>query len=391
MTAILSQDARPRLQQPDWPDEGVLAEVRGALESRPPLVTEDETAQLSVALAAVERREALVVQGGDCAELFGEAVASLVRPKLGQMYGLSEMVRVSTGLPVATIGRLAGQYAKPRSSPAERIANGVTLPSYRGDAVNDAAPNASDRRPDPCRLLRAYDAARVTLQEIRRSWVGRPVGNRLFTSHELLLLDYELPLVRAARGGRFTTSAHFGWIGDRTRGHDGEHVAFGASLRTPLAVKVGPTATPDEVVSLARRLNPDRVPGGLSFITRMGAERIEQVLPPIVEAVARTGIPVIWLCDPMHANTVQTAGGLKTRQISSIDREVAAFVRVLRANGQWPGGLHLELTPQDVTECVADPQHAASGPALTRYRSACDPRLNPGQAADVVGRFVALL
>lgn len=377
-------------QQPDWPDREEVARVRNVLRRCSPLVTPEEIRQLGDLMARVAHGEALVLQAGDCAERFDESSPGIIRRRLGQLYGLAETMRCSTGLPVATIGRLAGQYGKPRSSPVEPGPSGE-VPSYRGDAVNDLAADPRSRTPDPRRLLRAYHTAAGVLDTVRRSWHGRRPEERAFASHEFLLFDYEAPLVREYGHRRFATSAHLGWIGDRTRTETGPHVAFAAATANPRAVKLGPATSPHEAVALATALNPRRLPGALTFIVRMGAERIERVLPPVVAAVAALGNPVVWVSDPMHGNTQRTAAGPKTRAVDDMDREVAAFVRVLRQQSQWPGGLHLEMTPDDVTECVSGTPWRSTAPGMPRYRSACDPRLNPGQAAEVIGRFIALL
>jgi 3-deoxy-7-phosphoheptulonate synthase len=376
-------------QQPAWPDQDLLDEVRHELRNRPALVPGEECARLAELMTAVARQEAVVLQGGDCAELFENAAPSRVHDKLEQLYGLSATLRGHVGLPVVTMGRMAGQYAKPRSSDWEETSEGGVLPVYRGDAVNSARADAAARVPDARRLLEAYDCAAATLKLIRESWQGREDGNRVYAAHELLLLPYELPQVREDPAP-YASSLHFGWIGDRTRDPGGAHVALAAAVRNPVGVKVGPSTTATHLVRLARILNPERLPGRLTFIVRMGADRVDQYLPTLVEAVSATGIPVVWLCDPMHGNTTRTGKGLKTRSVQAILDELTAFVRILRAHGAWPGGLHLEMTPEPVTECVARSADVQTA-ALNRYRSPCDPRLNAEQAADVVDAFAVLL
>jgi 3-deoxy-7-phosphoheptulonate synthase len=379
----------PVPQQPAWPDQDLLDEVRLELRKRPALVPAEESARLADLMTAVVRREAVALQGGDCAELFENAAPSPVHRKLEQLYGLSGTLRGQLGLPVVTMGRMAGQYAKPRSSDWEDTPDGGVLPVYRGDAVNSARGDAAARVPDARRLLEAYDCAAATLKLIRESWQGREDGDRVFAAHELLLLPYELPQVREDPEP-YASSLHFGWIGDRTRDPGGAHVALAAAVRNPVGVKVGPSATATNLVGLARILNPERRPGRLTFIVRMGADRVDRCLPSLVEAVSATGIPVVWLSDPMHGNTTKTGRGMKTRSVQAVLDELTAFVRILRAHGAWPGGLHLEMTPEPVTECVARSADVRTA-ALNLYRSPCDPRLNAEQAADVVDAFAVLL
>ncbi|MGW1196481.1 3-deoxy-7-phosphoheptulonate synthase [Streptomyces sp. NPDC002536] len=375
------------LQQPDWPDRETLARVEGELADLPALTTEDEVADLARGMALAAEGAALVLQGGDCAEMFDDAVPELVRQKVDHLQGLAAIMRASARLPTVTIGRLAGQYGKPRSSPYELTATGERVPSYRGDAVNDAAPDLWRRLPDPRRLITAYNCASLVLGELRRSWSGRPLLERVYASHELLLMPYEHPLTREGVRGSYAGSAHFGWIGERTRALDGAHLAFARGVNNPVGVKIGPSVSPGEAARLAEVLNPERIPGRLTFIVRAGAREADRVLPPVVAEVAGRGVPVVWMCDPMHGNG-HTSAGFKTRSVTAVLEEVTSFVRVLRAHGQWPAGLHLELTPDPVTECVSgrpDPE------PFTDYRSSCDPRLNAEQSAEVVSRFLALL
>jgi 3-deoxy-7-phosphoheptulonate synthase len=378
--------ARTALQQPMWPDKDQLDAVETELTGLPGLTTEDEVVSLSRALAPVADGAGLVLQGGDCAERFHEAVPHLVRRKVAHLEGLVAMMRAGSGLPSIAVGRLAGQYGKPRSSPfepdpadAERV-----MASYCGDAVNAPEPDPLTRVPDPRRLRTAYDCSRVVLHEVRRSWRGKPLAERVFTAHEMLLMPYERPLVRDGAYGPFNSAAHFGWIGERTRELGGAHVALASGVHNPLGVKVGPTASPEDVVALTRELNPDGIPGRLSLIVRYGAKDVERLLPSVVTSVARNGTPVTWLCDPMHGNGVKL-GGVKTRLVESMLDEVTAFVRVLVGHRQRPAGLHLELTPDPVTECVStgDPE-----PLFSDYRSTCDPRLNPEQAATLIAHFL---
>jgi 3-deoxy-7-phosphoheptulonate synthase len=380
---------RTASRQPDWPSADVLEEVRADLGSRPPLVPESEVEDVRNALAAVGRREAVVFQAGDCAELFDESSGAAVGRKVGQIRLLADTLRTGLGLGVVAVGRIAGQYAKPRTSPHEAGPDGTVLTSYFGDAVNSRRSDARARVPDPLRLLAAYDAAADALREIRASWSGGPAGERVFASHELLLLDYDQPLTRMGDQRWFCGSAHTGWLGERTRDLDGAHVAFAESIGNPVGVKLGPTTRPADAVELGRRLNPEAEPGRLTFIVRMGTDAVDRALPPIVDAVRRDGVPVVWLSDPLHGNTFATPDGRKTRAVEDACGELASFVRILRERRQWPGGVHLELTPDDVTECVAGRSDARA--RLPRYRTACDPRLNPDQARHVVDRFITLL
>ncbi|WP_101789801.1 3-deoxy-7-phosphoheptulonate synthase [Nonomuraea indica] len=392
-TAAAGGAAHPRTapQQPDWGDPELLAEVTRTLAGLPPLVTRAECARLTEAVAEVERGRALLLQGGDCAERFRESGPEQVGAKLLQLYGLTAGMRAATGLPAVPVGRLAGQYGKPRSAPYERGADGRPVPAYRGDAVNSPASDAAARDPDPSRLLRAYACAERVLHEVRGSWRGRDPLERAYVSHEALLLDYEQPLTRRDGTAAYASSAHSVWIGERTRDPGGPHVAFAAGIANTVGVKLGPSITPAQAVRLSRLLNPDGRPGRLVFVVRLGATKVRTLLPEIVGEVTRRGTPVVWLCDPMHGNTVRLGSGPKTRPMEAILEEVVAFVRVLQAQRRHPAGLHLEMTPQDVTECVTAPRPHAGPPALPRYRTACDPRLNAGQAAEVVDRFVRVL
>ncbi|NUT49061.1 MAG: phospho-2-dehydro-3-deoxyheptonate aldolase, partial [Saccharothrix sp.] len=273
------------------------------------------------------------------------------------------------------VGRLAGQFAKPRSRPTV-VVDGVELPVYRGDLVNAPHPDARARQADPARLIAGYQAARAATGRLR---LAHP---RLWTSHEALVLDYELPMVRPdERGVPLLTSTHWPWIGDRTRAVDGAHVRLLASITNPVACKVGPGTTPAQVRALCARLDPEREPGRLTLIARLGADRVSALLPPLVEVVRAAGHPVIWLCDPMHGNTVTDAAGRKTRLVDTVVREVAGFVAAVRAAGGVAGGLHLETTPDEVEEC------GWGGFPTGPYTSLCDPRLNPGQALAVVAAW----
>ncbi|MGW0859928.1 3-deoxy-7-phosphoheptulonate synthase [Streptomyces sp. NPDC002690] len=379
--------SRPALQQPDWAESEHLQDVRRELAARPPLVAAEDASRLRSLLADVATGKAQVVQTGDCAEDPAECSADYVARKCGLLDVLAGLMRMSTHKPVVRVGRMAGQFAKPRSSPTE-IVGGVELPVYRGHMVNSPEPDPVLRRPDPRRLLDGYRAAAEAMTHLgwrdpaRRSAACPPV----WTSHEALLLDYELPMIRRDEHGRpLLTSTHWPWIGERTRQVDGAHVAMLASVVNPVACKVGPGMTVDELLELCAVLDPERTPGRLSLIARMGAGPVADRLPPLVEAVRAAGHPVVWLTDPMHGNTVTAPGGLKTRLVETVVREVQGFQHAVRSMGGVAGGLHLETTPDDVTECA----HSQSGTGHVgdKYTSFCDPRLNPGQAMSVVSAW----
>jgi 3-deoxy-7-phosphoheptulonate synthase len=356
--------------QPDWPDSCELTRARQQLASAPPLTSPKDIRVLKRALAEVAAGKAYVLQGGDCAEPFGTAARRGARAKDAVLGALSKQIR---HVPVVVIGRLAGQFAKPRSEPTEVI-DGRTMPTFRGLAVNGPEPVAAQRIPNARRMITAYHTARAVLAEL---------DNGMWVSHEALLLDYEEPLVRTEGSTRYLASTHLPWIGERTRDVDGAHVEFLANIANPVACKIGPAATPEEVVALCARLDPQREPGRLTLISRLGTHDVRTLLPPLVRAVRAAGHPVVWMCDPMHANTRITSTGLKTRHLQDITGEAVAFHETLRELGQWPGGLHLELAGEDVTECVG--ANVPDENALVhRYTSLCDPRLNNEQASLVV-------
>jgi 3-deoxy-7-phosphoheptulonate synthase len=418
-------------QQPDWPDAGQLRGVTAELAAMPPLVFPGECDLLRQRLAAAANGQAFVLQGGDCAETFAGATAAAVRAKLETLLQMAVVLTYGASVPVIKIGRMAGQFAKPRSRPTE-VRGGAELPAYRGDAVNGLEFTAQSRTPDPSRLLRAYHSSAVIMNLCRAFAAGgdaglsqvhawnqdfvraSPSGQRyellageidralafmracgtspeelrsveLFSSHEALLLDYERALTRAdaATGLAYDLSAHFLWIGERTRAIGGPHVAFAAGLRNPLGVKLGPRTTPEDVLALAARLNPDREAGRLTFITRMGADHIRAALPPLVQAVTAAGTPVAWVCDPMHGNTFEARGGYKTRRLRDVLGEVQGFFEVHRSLGTHPGGIHIEFTGDNVTECVGGSHELAEGDLHQRYETACDPRLNRSQSLDL--------
>ncbi|GAA0950368.1 class II 3-deoxy-7-phosphoheptulonate synthase [Actinocorallia libanotica] len=419
------------LQQPEWADPAELETVTTELAQQPPLVFAGECDQLKDRLAAVARGEAIVLQGGDCAETFEGSNADAVRNKIKTLLQMAVVLTYAGSVPVVKIGRMAGQFAKPRSKPTE-TRDGVTLPAYRGDMVNRLEFTPEARRNDPQRLLRAYYSAATTLNLTRaftkggyadlrqvHAWnqdfvAGSPAGQRyellageidraltfmracgadpeefaevdFYSSHEALILDYERALTRidARTGLPYDVSAHFLWIGERTRQLDGAHVEFLRRIRNPIGVKLGPTTTADDALALVDRLNPEGEPGRLTFITRMGAGKVRDALPPLVEKVNGSGAPVVWLCDPMHGNTFEAESGHKTRRLDDVVDEVAGFFEVHRALGTHPGGVHLEFTGDDVTECIGGGHEIAESDLHERYETACDPRLNRQQSLDL--------
>jgi 3-deoxy-7-phosphoheptulonate synthase len=372
---------------PQWPSPEDLAAVCTELSRRPPLVRYGDCRVLRDRLAAVARGEGLVVQAGDCAELFAEVSGSTTARKRAQVEDLAELASRTTGLPTVAIGRIAGQFAKPRSHPLERGPRGVDLAVYRGDAVNSITPTVAGRRPEPRRLLTAYDKAAQILGHLGRGARGQ--GPAVFTSHEALLCDYEKALVRVdpVSGTSYGSSGHLLWVGDRTRRAAGPHVALLARVANPVAVKLGPAATPRQVEELVDLLDPDRRPGRLVLVPRLGVGGVARLLPDLVRAATSSGARPVWLCDPMHANTLRTAHGVKTRAVDDVVSEALEFVAVLRSAGAHPGGLHLEVSPDDVTECLWHRWEALGFPRLPRYRTACDPRLDPQQARYVVDAF----
>jgi 3-deoxy-7-phosphoheptulonate synthase len=388
MSALLppsSLAAPEALQQPVWPDPEALRTVRERLRTALPLVLPTECDVLRRRLAAVAAGKAFLLQGGDCAETFRDLSLGTVSRKMDTLFGTADELSEAMFLPVVVVARLAGQYAKPRSQPVE-TRDGVTLPSYRGDAVNGPEFTAEARTPDPHRMLQVYAAAGATLNAVRSLLAERrtAVGQReMFVSHEALLLDYERPLTRpdARTGDSYAGSGHLLWVGERTRQTDGAHIDYLSRIHNPVAVKVGPTATPAEVLALIERLDPDREPGRLTLVARMGADRVRDALPPLVESVAAAGGRVVWICDPMHGNTYNAPSGHKTRHFDAVLDEVTGFFEVHRSLGTHPGGLHLEMTGEEVTECVGAGVSPAALPL--RYETACDPRLNRSQTLEL--------
>ncbi len=429
---------RPAAQQPDWPDPAAVAAVTREIARIPPLVFAGECDNLKERLAAVARGEAFVLQGGDCAETFEGSTADAIRGKLRTLLQMAVVLTYAASVPVVKIGRLAGQFAKPRSSDTESR-DGTELPAYRGDAVNGLEFTAAARTPDPRRMLRAchYSAATLNLcraftqggyADLRQvhTWntdfvAASPAGRQyevlageidraltfmhasgidpaefrtveFYSSHEALLLAYERAMTRidSRTGLPYDTSAHFPWIGERTRALDGAHVEFFRHVRNPIGVKLGPSTTPQDALALVDRLNPDNEPGRLTFITRMGASAIRSGLPPVVEKVTASGAQVAWVCDPMHGNTVEAPGGRKTRHVEDILAEVTGFFEVHRALGTHPGGIHIEFTGDDVTECLGGSHDLTEADLTGRYETACDPRLNRGQSLDLAFRVADL-
>ncbi|WP_069766108.1 class II 3-deoxy-7-phosphoheptulonate synthase [Streptomyces sp. LUP47B] len=417
-------------QQPPWPDTTVLRSVVEELSTAPPLVFGQECDQLRLQLGAVAQGRAFLLQGGDCAETFAGVTADGIRGKLRTLLQMAVVLTYGASVPVVKVGRLAGQFAKPRSSPMESR-DGTTLPSYRGDAVNGPAFTAGDRTPDPRRMRTMYEKSAVVLNLVRAFALGDadlhrahtwnqgfvadspggaryaalaeeidralafmaacgvdPAGVRtteVFASHEGLLLDYERALARRdpVTGKTYATSGHLLWIGERTRDLDGPHVEFFSRVANPLAVKLGPATTPDEVLGYVDRLDPEREPGRLTFVVRMGATNVRELLPPLVEKTLAEGMRVGWVCDPMHGNTFTAPDGRKTRRVAEILDEARGFFEVHRELGTHPGGLHVELTGDDVTECVGGSDEIQVGHLHRRYETACDPRLNRSQSLDL--------
>ncbi len=366
------------VQQPSWSDHPDLACIRAELADLPGLVHREDILELQRELASVAAGEAYLLHVGECAELFSMSTGAHVASRLSLYHFMASRLASRTGRPVVLLARMAGQHAKPRSSPVEQLADGTELPAYRGDAVNAPEFDGSARRHDPWRLLTSYDRSRDTLEHVRAVTDG---GRRVFVSHEALLRDYEEALTR---GGDelYAASGHLLWIGERTRGPADWHIQWASRIANPVGVKVGPDATAADVAGLLEVLTTRREPGRVSLITRMTASRTAYVLQPLASEIARSGFPVIWQCDPMHGNT-RKAGPVKTRLLPELRAEITAFVQGLRAAGCHPGGLHLEVTPEDVRECHEDISLVATG----RSTAPCDPRLNREQAIRIVDHF----
>ena len=387
-----SWTTHPVGQQPHWPDRDALRGVLAELSLQPSLVPPARTRDLRGQLAAVAAGNGFLLQAGDCAERFESSAAPAMRAQLDIILRAGLVLSYGAGLPVVKLGRIAGQYAKPRSRATE-VVDGVELPVYRGDIVNGPEATADARRADPERLRLAYDHSARALDAIRAQALPGVPDLEMFTSHEALLLEYEQALTRTdpATGAWYDTSAHLVWVGERTRRLDGAHLEFLSGIANPLGVKLGPTATPSELTILCDKLDPNHTPGRLVLITRCGAARVREVLPPLVRAVRATGRQVVWACDPMHGNTIRSTDGYKTRRLDDIRAEIAAFFAVHAEERTHPGGLHLELTSADVTECLGGPDDITERDLGRRYETACDPRLNPVQALELALHTAELL
>ena len=424
----------PVKQIPTYDDAAQLAEVEKRLRAFPPLVFAGEARELRRQLGEVAAGRGFLLQGGDCAESFVEFHADYIRDTLRVLLQMSAVLAFGAGVPVVKVGRLAGQFAKPRSSDMERQGN-VELPSYRGDSINALEFTPAARRADPERQIQAYAQSAATLNLLRALTDGgyaaltrvhehnldfvaqsaqgrryREVADRitealafmaacgvtelttpalastkLYTSHEALLLGFEEAMTRtdSTTGGCYNTAAHMPWIGDRTRDLDGAHVEYMLGIANPIGVKAGPTMTPDDLLRLCDVLNPRNEPGRLTVIARMGHEAVGTYLPPLLRAVQREGSNVVWSCDPMHGNTVKAASGYKTRPFGQIMQEIEGFFAVHRAEGTYPGGIHLEMTGQNVTECTGGAQAITDAALSDRYHTPCDPRLNAQQSLEV--------
>ncbi|MEV4455447.1 3-deoxy-7-phosphoheptulonate synthase [Microbispora sp. NPDC049633] len=378
-------EALPALHQPEWEDVSNVERVRDELERLPALVEPGDVIALKDLLAEAAGGNVQVVQAGDCAEDPAECTPVYVARKAALLDALAGAMKMNSRKPVVRVGRIAGQFAKPRSQPTERHGD-VDLPVYRGHMVNGPEPDPELRRPDPERLLTCYRAASDAMDILRRVHAAARAEAPVWTSHEALLLDYEIPLLRYDDEGRpLLTSTHWPWVGERTRQVGGAHVALLAGIVNPVACKVGPAMTPGELVALCARLDPEREPGRLTLISRMGADRVGILLPPLVAAVREAGHPVIWLCDPMHGNTIRTPEGLKTRLVETVIRETLGFQEAVAEGGGVAAGLHLETSPEAVTECADDED--AIGGVGDKYTSLCDPRLNPRQAITVASAW----
>ncbi|WP_295829733.1 class II 3-deoxy-7-phosphoheptulonate synthase [uncultured Microbacterium sp.] len=420
----------PIKQQPQWYDEAAVAAASAELATLPPLVFAGEVDILRDRLARAAAGQAFLLQGGDCAETFAGATAEQIRNRIKTVLQMAVVLTYGASMPVVKMGRMAGQFAKPRSSDVETRGD-VTLPAYRGDIVNGYDFTEESRKADPARLLKGYHTAASTLNLIRaftqggfadlrevHSWnkgfASTPANQayesmaaeidraikfmeaaganfdeltrvEFYTGHEGLLMDYERPMTRIdSRTGRpYNTSSHFQWIGERTRELDGAHVDYFSKIRNPIGVKLGPTTTAETALALIDKLDPEREPGRLTFITRMGAGKIRDALPPLLEAVRDSGATPLWVTDPMHGNGITTPTGYKTRRFDDVVDEVRGFFEAHRSVGTHPGGIHVELTGDDVTECLGGSEQIDEATLATRYESLCDPRLNHRQSLEL--------
>ena len=425
----------PIKQQPEYKDKELLKKVEDELKTFPPLIFSGEARSLKEKLALAGRGEAFIIQGGDCAESFAAFNADTIKNLFKLILQMSVVVAYSSGKPVVKIGRLAGQFAKPRSSDFEER-DGVKLPSYRGDIINDIAFSKEAREADPNRMIRAYYQSAATMNLLRafsrggladltkvHQWnldfiKSHPIGKRyeeiscqidkamkflkaagltpdntpqlkqttLYTSHEALLLNYEEALTRvdSITNDWYNTSAHMLWIGDRTRDLDGAHIEYFRGIKNPIGCKVGPTMKKDELIDLITALNPDNEEGKLNLIVRMGAKKIDELFPPLLKAVKESGKNVVWTIDPMHGNVEKSSNGFKTRDFDNILSEVKSFFRIHQENGTVAAGVHLEMTGEDVTECTGSSSCPITVDDLSsRYHTQCDPRLNAKQALEL--------
>lgn len=418
-------------QQPTWPDAAAVKEAVAELESFPPLVFAGECDNLKAKIAQAAKGNAFWLQGGDCAETFAGATADSIRNRIKTILQMAAVLQYFSSLPVIKVGRMAGQFAKPRSNDNE-TREGVTLPAYRGDAVNDLEFTTKSRTPDPKRLVRVYNTSSATLNLVRaftqggfadlrqvHTWnrgfaadarfsaryeeMANEIGRALqfmesagvdpesfksvdfYSSHEALILEYEKALTRidSRTDNPYDVSAHFLWIGERTRQLDGAHMDFAQKIHNPIGVKLGPKSTPEDVLAIIAKLNPDNEAGRLTFIARMGAGLIREKLPALIETVNKSGAIVLWVCDPMHGNTYEAPSGYKTRKFDDVLDEVRGFFEVHKRLGTHPGGIHIELTGDDVTECVGGGDQISHEDLASRYESACDPRLNHTQSLEL--------
>ncbi|MCW3494763.1 class II 3-deoxy-7-phosphoheptulonate synthase [Microbacterium sp. SSM24] len=420
----------PIKQQPAWPDADAVAAASAELATLPPLVFAGEVDNLRERLGRAASGEAFLLQGGDCAETFAGATAEQIRNRIKTVLQMAVVLTYGASMPIVKMGRMAGQFAKPRSSDSETRGE-VTLPAYRGDIVNGYDFTEGSRQADPQRLLKGYHTAASTINLIRaftqggfadlrevHSWnkgfAQNPANQQyermateidrairfmeaaganfdelkrveFYTGHEGLLMDYERPMTRidSRTSTPYNTSAHFLWIGERTRDLDGAHVDYFSKIRNPIGVKLGPTTSPETALALIDKLDPNREPGRLTFITRMGAGRIRDALPPLLEAVKDSGATPLWVTDPMHGNGMTTPTGYKTRRFDDVVDEVRGFFEAHRAVGTFPGGIHIELTGDDVTECLGGSEEIDEAALATRYESLCDPRLNHMQSLEL--------
>ena len=421
-------------QQPQWPGGADGVAVKSAvteLKKLPPLVFAGECDNLKAKVAEAQAGRAFWLQGGDCAETFASATADSIRNRIKTILQMAAVLQYASSLPVIKVGRMAGQFAKPRSNDSE-TRNGVTLPAYRGDAVNDIEFTPESREPNPQRLVQVYNTSAATLNLVRaftqggfadlrqvHEWnkgfandprfgqryeqMANEIGRALnfmtsagvdpesfkkvdfYSSHEALILEYEKALTRidSRTGNAYDVSGHFVWVGERTRQLDGAHIDFAAKIHNPIGVKLGPKTTPEDALAMIQALNPSNEPGRLTFITRMGAGLVREKLPALVDAVKKSGAHILWVCDPMHGNTYEAPSGYKTRRFDDVLDEVRGFFEVHKALGTHPGGIHIELTGDDVTECVGGGEQISEADLANRYESACDPRLNHTQSLEL--------